>query len=896
MLSAASQSVLQDHLSAGAVIITANRRLQRTLTAAAASLAFQAAPPIYAADDWLQQLWLELQDQAYPGTDVVLLSQFQSRRLWQEVVEKDPPATGLISPAQLAQQAEAAARLADDWMIPLDDPSFEYRDEYRYFRRWHQQFEQLLQERRLATPQSCRSMVEEAFAQSALPRPPSLVLYGFEDLPPRLQAIFETAAPTVHNWPSMPEGDTRRCLRAAASDAEAEIRAAALWSRQLIEADPQQRIGIIVPQLSARRGMVERIFTEVYEPGSWFPAKQRFAPPFNFSAGMPLASTPLVADALLLLNLNHKHIKPDDWRRLLLSPFWGGAHDNSRCQLLIQLNRSTKIRLAVSEIRRMAEQAQADEEWPLADALANFAELARRQPARQSYSGWAHFFDKQLQVCQWPGSRGLDSPEYQQQQHFYQVLDQLAQCDNSLASPIGLSEALHALKELCEAAVFQIQTPESPIQILGILEGAGLQFDACWITDMADSNWPPAPKPSPFIPLNLQVALGVPHCNAERELDYARRLTHHLAQAADEVVFSWPANDGDVHLQASQLISSHSTTAIETLAPNATPLQEHRERIAQSAEFEELDCGKAPPWPDLRVPLPGGTGVLKMQAACPFNAFAIYRLGAHSRERPVPGLTGAERGTVLHDLMARLWTSLQTYEKLVATSADELHQLVADTVDTTLSPWRLKRSDIMHPHFYRLEQERLHALAMAWLELERERPSFSVVATEAEQTLHLDTTRGTAQIIGRVDRIDELASGKRMVIDYKTGRTSPSQWQGERPADLQLALYALAHEDDVVAIAFSEINAKRVSLSGVGQLAPEDGIIRGLVAPNKFRQSELPDDWSATLAYWRERAHRLVDEFVEGDCPAVFFSKSEAQYYRHLEPLNRMLEDIGDEG
>lgn len=897
MLKLQDQQELQKMAADGALIITANRRLQRSLIALIADQPFQRLPDIYAADDWIQQKWLDLQDQAFPGADRTLLSPYQSRKLWQEIVAEDPPAQALISPAQLAQKADAAAVLVDEWNIALDAMDFEQRDEYLYFRRWHARYCQRLQDQKLGTAGYSRAVVQSAFESAALPRTGKIVLYGYDDVSPGLSSLFTAAAEQVEHWRPT-RSSLARCLRTSAADSEAEIRAAALWSRNRFEANSDRgigiRIGIIVPQLTAWRAMVERIFTEVYETATWLPEQPRITPPFNFSAGVPLATTPLVADGLLLLSLNLNKLPPETWRRLLLSPFWGTGLDDTRRALLHPLNRSTKTQLSLSELRRACEKAQDENDWPLATVLNKLAENLRRQSSKQSYMAWASYFAEQLELCNWPGDRSLDSPEFQQHQHFYQLLDQFSQCDASLSTPVNLAVALTNLRELADTTVFQAQTQASPVQILGLLEGAGLEFDSSWVMDLADTNWPPPAKPNPFIPLAIQTQLNLPRSSAERELRYAAALTARLQESADEIIFSWPASEGEVSLQPSQLISAVDLVDMETLVQGqSSPLQTYSQTVSEYGAFEWIDCSQGPPWEDLAKPLPGGTGAIKLQALCPFNAFAQYRLGAYPQERPTPGFSAAERGTIVHALMASVWRELENHSRLMETNADSLEELVREKAETTLRPWQLKRSDLLHPQFYRLELQRLEALAMAWLKLESERPSFTVITTESEQQLSLTTPIGTALLTGRIDRIDQLMSGKRIIIDYKTGNASINQWQGERPVDLQLPLYALAQPDEVVAIAFAELNARRVAFAGVGQLPGEDEAIPGIVPPNAPKNSQLPEEWQAVLDYWRTAAVNLVQEFLDGACSTEFSNKSQAQYYRHLEPLNRVMEEKG---
>ena len=91
-----------------------------------------------------------------------------------------------------------------------------------------------------------------------------------------------------------------------------------------------------------------------------------------------------------------------------------------------------------------------------------------------------------------------------------------------------LPEVLRHLTQLCEETVFQAEAPQAPIQVLGALEAAGMQFDAVWLLGMDDQSWPPSAAPNPLLPARLQRELGMPHASAQRELLFARHLTEQL--------------------------------------------------------------------------------------------------------------------------------------------------------------------------------------------------------------------------------------------------------------------------------------------------------------------------------------------------------------------------------
>lgn len=156
-----------------------------------------------------------------------------------------------------------------------------------------------------------------------------------------------------------------------------------------------------------------------------------------------------------------------------------------------------------------------------------------------------------------------------------------------------------------------------------------------------------------------------------------------------------------------------------------------------------------------------------------------------------------------------------------------------------------------------LEARRLTALLRAWLEQERARPPFRVIAREEP----LEVVVGGLELRLRVDRVDQLGDGRRLLIDYKSGRNSLADWLGPRPRAPQLPLYAIA-EGDVSGVAFAEIRPREQRLLGLAEVEGIDGL-RSDIAKAVGRYGDA-ESWQELLSGWRESLEALARDFQAG--------------------------------
>jgi RecB family exonuclease len=115
----------------------------------------------------------------------------------------------------------------------------------------------------------------------------------------------------------------------------------------------------------------------------------------------------------------------------------------------------------------------------------------------------------------------------------------------------------------------------------------------------------------------------------------------------------------------------------------------------------------------------------------------------------------------------------------------------------------------------------------------------------------------------RTDRIDELADGGRVIIDYKTGRVDLKDWLETRPEEPQLPLYAVHNRERLTGLAFASLKPGEMRFAG---LAGRAGIAPGVQEYAVYRQRpEGADDWGQLLNFWEQALGALASEYTQGE-------------------------------
>lgn len=575
-------------LNSETFILTANQRLAEHLhrqyniyQQRQQNVAAWPTPHILALNNWLSEQW-----QKHPLTSGVLLADHEETLIWQSIIAEDELAQSLLQINNTAQYAKQAWQMLRLWEVNKAEVDID-NDEIRRFLQWSEQFETLKATHEWFTPAELATQLKNLLTQHSQFLPKKILLVGFDDIAPTY-AKFLTACETYCQVERFePSSINIVKHRIVLPNRDQEILNMAHWAKTCLT-EPKERelkIGCVIPNLNAIRDKVDRIFTETFaneENPELF---------FNISAGHAFNQIPMIQSVLQVLALRQGDLKFENVKAFLLSPYIN-SHPSEKCiahHADVLLSQQQEFVLTPNLVQ--ATLSQLTEiyytETSLAQRWQNIWKLTLPS-SKESFNFWAHFIQSLLHAAGWPGQRVLSSHEYQIGERWCHLLQDFKQLDNILP-PTHFNNAISLLKDLCQLVVFQPQSSNQPIQILGMLEAAGMEFKKMWIMGLDDESWPPKAIPNPFLPLELQRRLAMPHASAIRELIYCQQIQQRLFSSSPEIILSSAQQQDDKKLFVSQLIKSIPLSQLTTLTP--TPLDLFFER----AQLEKISDLNGPP-------------------------------------------------------------------------------------------------------------------------------------------------------------------------------------------------------------------------------------------------------------------------------------------------------------
>ena len=813
----------------GATIVTPNNRLSNELITDCFNLSAQPVqrkPNCVPYKIFLQNTFKKLTFNGAEFKHPILLTMQQTRYLWRNLLANK---YDLRLNDGLLTAIEEAWSYCNLWELDFNHYSFQSTPQTQQFQQWAQSFAQILLKLNLITEEQLTNYFSKH--SRYLPIIKTIIWACFDNFTPaqcKLQDLYyelgaecgyydlTTNSPALNICPNPPkESDLIKqnvCMYAA-QDQNEEYQELIVWLQDRL-ARGEKRIAVIVPDLQGQFKIITRRL-QAHIPNT----------KFNVSLGQNLAAHPLVAHALSWLYFDGKNLDILQARLLLHSPFVRNSYLEMEARFqfmedhyLLQEGEFTKADF-INELKMVAPQ------------LAKLIHILNADPQTASPYIWVRIFKKRLRQIGFPGEYSLNSAAFQYYQRFLLLFDEFLTL--TLISPsMTKQEALAAIRDLANGTIFQPQKTSAVVQILGLLEAQGCTFDNLWVMGLTAQLLPQNTRFSALIPIALQRELSLPHTDPVRELAIAQKIVARLQNSSHCSVFSYPQLSGDCQNMPSPLITAFNlrvSSAPSQILPKSSPL------------IVFTDAYKVPFITAEEVV--GGATILANQAKCPFKSFARHRLHAHGVPKIAIGINALERGKIIHKALELLWRVLKTQQNLLHLSTTVLDQEIEQAIVVALKPF-IKRKNLWFTSILQeIELLRLRKLIYTSLEWERQRAPFTVSALEENFNVNL----ANLSLHVRVDRIDLMASGYKMVIDYKSSLPATLPWYEECPTEPQLLLYALLDEM-INTIMFIELKAGQLRVKSISG------------------EQELKDDWMVRRKYWQQQLDELAGEFKSGSC------------------------------
>ena len=887
-------------------VLTSSERSARAVVDAVyagrrtAGLEAWATPAIFSWDSWVKEQWLERE-----RSGLMLLNSLQEHALWVKVIRASRAGESLLHLDRLASAAAQASRLLADFSPASLQSSVRsgWIGDPAIFSAWLTDFEKLCQREGCVSPsrlvrQLTRFLGGEQETDRAenydpplgsISRSP-LLLIGFDRLLASQTDLLnawgpwqlEQADPDEAQEDILPPSE-RGSRFYAAQHSDSELGACCNWLQARLSANPSARLLVVSPVLQQRRGELERKLLDTRGvDGSQLA--------FEFSLGLPLSSIAVARSALLLLRWLAGPLSESEIDWLLTS-----GHSAA------SLREEVALAEAMREVRTSGLERP---EWTLEefiavgrgrsrtpDSLENFGSSRHRQehplpenwmerlgeaqsqlmaaPKQRSPLEWVRFAETLLEVLGWPGFRPESSIAFQARERWQTMLESCGSLGFD-GSEMEWAEFVAALEFAASATIFAAESTNAPVQITEPLESAGQLADGIWFLGAEEEQWPARGTQHSLLPLGLQRETAMPHSSPAADWKLAQDVTERLLGSAREVVFSYARLSGEMEARPSRLVlqALHlQRSGNESVKELPKDFCEKIPAGTDSKANPLTECFED--WSQIGFPLAaidGGSAVLTNQSLCPFKAFATSRLAAEQWEPAQAGLNARQRGILLHNVMHRVWSGsahggISSLDELQGIS--DLRSFVRPLVEQEIDV--NSREDTAHPRFgarfpkrfLKLEITRLTRLVSEWLAYEQGRLPFRIAQIETKSEI----TIAGLKLRLRLDRVDELPDGSRLIIDYKSSDVGPSAWSGDRPDDVQLPLYAtFAMEESLEGLLFARIKPNNTEFCGKAfhantTLLPSLKKTNGLVAKPL---TELQ------LDQWREQIEQLGLDYLAG--------------------------------
>ena len=765
-------------------------------------------PQIFSYRSWLEHFWKKNN----PQRTVRLLSLLELRYILKEITEKN----SINNSEAIIDELIKCYSLCKTYFIDISTlPDF-YANPSSLLIKWISEFEKFKTENNCIDTTDLFSSVYKSLESNI--KTGNYYAYGFKQRTPEQNKLFE-----ILECQSLNSRLLENNIQALSFiDQETELEAIAKWAKEVNLKNPNSQIGVVIPNLGQLQHLVKSTFDQEFDAS----LLETHHKPYNISLGMSLCQYPLIQHLLSIVKISTQIIKGNIDLEMLMktvtSPYIKGAliESNSRAllvnsilelgfeeattQKVLQLMKDCPVLIQIVKALRSL---KIDKKIALEDSLDSINLL--------------------LLTWGFTSDRSLSSSEYQlfeKYQNESLILNRLS----NFYKKVSLFDAIKILNTHLNSVIFQPKSGAANIHILGALEAEGLYFDHAWVSSMTSNFIPGKIKMPLFIPQKTSIEYELPNSN-----------------------FLLVTEDAKVTLKALNNLSPETTYSYAKLMQNREELpspyidfkdyQEGSFIKTSSRELIYIDDYKAPKIQDLSIK--NGVKTLQNQMSCAFRGFA-GRLDIDDFEAPHVGLSRLQQGNLIHKILETFFNEIKSGASLLRLTELELDNLIEKHTETaTLS---LPKSN-----FKLNEKIRLVKIIRQHIDLEKQRSDFEVIKTESTSEVDINGLKFST----RIDRMDRLANGDSLIIDYKTGKdVKVSQMTGDPIDQAQLPIYAVTNSVD--GVAFATINSNDCQFKAITKNKSELPLTKQAI-------NRMPE-WDKQINEWMSILNSASEQFQNG--------------------------------
>ena len=765
-------------------------------------------PQIFSYRSWLEHFWKKNN----PQRAVRLLSLLELRYILKEITEKN----SINNSEAIIDELIKCYSLCKTYFIDISTlPDF-YANPSSLLIKWISEFEKFKTENNCIDTTDLFSSVYKSLESNI--KTGNYYAYGFKQRTPEQNKLFE-----ILECQSLNSRSLENNIQALSFiDQETELEAIAKWAKEVSLKNPNSQIGVVIPNLSQLQHLVKSTFDQEFDAS----LLETHHKPYNISLGISLCQYPLIQHLLSIVKISTQIIKGNIDLEMLMktvtSPYIKGALIESNSRALL-VNRILGLGCEEATTQKVLKLMK---DCPVLIQIVNSLKSLKIDK-KIALEDSLDSINLLLLTWGFTSDRSLSSSEYQlfeKYQNESLILNRLS----NFYKKVSLFDAIKILNTHLNSVIFQPKSGAANIHILGALEAEGLYFDYAWVSSMTSNFIPGKIKMPLFIPQKTSIEYELPNSN-----------------------FLLVTEDAKVTLKALNNLSPETTYSYAKLMQNReelpSPYIDFKDYLegsfikTSSRELIYIDDYKAPKIQELTIKK--GVKTLQNQMSCAFRGFAA-RLDIDDFEAPHIGLSRLQQGNLIHKILETFFNEIKSGASLLKLTELELDNLIEKhTESATLS---LPKSN-----FKLNEKIRLVKIIRQHIDLEKQRSDFEVIKTESTSEVDINGLKFST----RIDRMDRLANGDSLIIDYKTGKdVKVSQMTGDPIDQAQLPIYAVTNSVD--GVAFATINSNDCQFKAITKNKSELPLTKQAI-------NRMPE-WDKQINEWTSILNSASEQFQNG--------------------------------